>query len=322
MKITKSSLCFTNNNRQQRDVFHGAVELLITVRESPSRTILWKPRSAANFRACNVEVASVVVGSRIFELSCEPAANTYPSESLIKKPELEGQWMKFCVGFLQSHPTPYYRQTLLWSPFPQAQAQVAVAVAVEGIIGILYDKVQTHENQRVAFHKPHDNLTRKDTLLELHEKSRYNAKRGGNVDAMGVLTSQLRHGLAAPTLRIPVPLGTIVKRKRGKLSADLAQPGDEELWMYNPNYLERPYVVVLNKIDLPGARDKLPHLTEEISKIGSDVVHSESEMSSSDEVQSLPTESHEAGTLSSAISGEDKMDKGIEDYPRPAAVVG
>ncbi|KAK8580017.1 hypothetical protein V6N13_143156 [Hibiscus sabdariffa] len=89
MKITKSSLCFTNNNRQQRDVFHGAVELLITVRESPSRTILWKPRSAANFRACNVEVASVVVGSRIFELSCEPAANTYPSESLIKKPELE-----------------------------------------------------------------------------------------------------------------------------------------------------------------------------------------------------------------------------------------
>ncbi|KAK8677631.1 hypothetical protein V6N13_143157 [Hibiscus sabdariffa] len=236
--------------------------------------------------------------------------------------------MKFCVGFLQSHPTPYYRQTLLWSPFPQAQAQVAVAVAVEGIIGILYDKVQTHENQRVAFHKPHDNLTiiyadeGKDTLLELHEKSRYNAKRGGNVDAMGVLTSQLRHGLAAPTLRIPVPLGTIVKRKRGKLSADLAQPGDEVLVARGAQRRERPYVVVLNKIDLPGARDKLPHLTEEISKIGSDVVHSESEMSSSDEVQSLPTESHEAGTLSSAISGEDKMDKGIEDYPRPAAVVG
>lgn len=47
----------------------------------------------------------------------------------------------------------------------------------------------------------------KDTLLELHKKSRYNAKRGGNVAAMGVLTSQLRDGLAAPTLRIPVPLG-------------------------------------------------------------------------------------------------------------------
>lgn len=47
----------------------------------------------------------------------------------------------------------------------------------------------------------------KDTLLELHKKSRHNAKRGGNVAAMGVLTSQLRDGLAAPTLRIPVPVG-------------------------------------------------------------------------------------------------------------------
>ncbi|KAE8682149.1 putative GTP-binding protein OBGC2 [Hibiscus syriacus] len=286
----------------------------------------------------------------------------------------------------------------------------------------------------------------KDTLLELHEKSRYNAKRGGNVDAMGVLTSQSRDDLAAPTLRIPFPLGTVVKRKRGKLLADLAQPGDvvlvarsgqggisllempehgrkklmslttnvmrdesdkvlilgqlewrgfanagkstllaaitlakpdisdypfttlmpnlgrldgdpalgagsrsqfleafkedtclghhvdasaedplndyrtvrEELQMYNPNYLERPYVVVLNKIDLPEARDKIPHLTEEILKIGSDIVHSKLEMSSSDELESLPTESD----MGSAIYGDDKMDKGIEDYPRPAGVVG
>lgn len=47
----------------------------------------------------------------------------------------------------------------------------------------------------------------KDTLLEFHKKSRYNAKRGGNVSAMGILTSQLRDGLPAPILRIPVPLG-------------------------------------------------------------------------------------------------------------------
>lgn len=47
----------------------------------------------------------------------------------------------------------------------------------------------------------------KDTLLEFHSKGRFNAKRGGNVAAMGVLTSQLRDGLAAPTLRIPVPVG-------------------------------------------------------------------------------------------------------------------
>ncbi|PPD88867.1 hypothetical protein GOBAR_DD14188 [Gossypium barbadense] len=255
----------------------------------------------------------------------------------------------------------------------------------------------------------------KDTLLELHKKSRHNAKRGGNVAAMGVLTSQLRDGLAAPTLRIPVPVlvlgqpgeevslelilrvvadvGLIGLPNAGKstllAAITLAKPdiadypfttlmpnlgrldGDpdlgpgqysseatladlpgliegahlgkglgrnflrhlrrtrllvhvvdasaddplndyitvrEELRMYNPNYLERPYVVVLNKIDLP--------------KIGSDLVHSELGMSSRDEVQSLPTEGGEATTLSPAISVEDKMDKGIEDYPRPAAVVG
>ncbi|KAF8410534.1 hypothetical protein HHK36_003065 [Tetracentron sinense] len=69
----------------------------------------------------------------------------------------------------------------------------------------------------------------KDSLLEFHKKSRHNAKRGGNVDAMGVLTSQLRDGFATPTLRIPVPVGTVVKRKRGKFLADLARPGDEIL---------------------------------------------------------------------------------------------
>lgn len=69
----------------------------------------------------------------------------------------------------------------------------------------------------------------KDSLLEFHKKSRYNAKRGGNVDAMGVLTSQLHDGFAAPTLRIPVPVGTVVKRKRGKFLADLANPWDEIL---------------------------------------------------------------------------------------------
>ncbi|CAI9753412.1 unnamed protein product [Fraxinus pennsylvanica] len=68
-----------------------------------------------------------------------------------------------------------------------------------------------------------------DSLLEFHKKSRYNAKRGGNANAMGVLTSQLRDGLAAPSLRIPVPPGTVVKHKRGKLLADLARPGDEVL---------------------------------------------------------------------------------------------
>lgn len=312
----------------------------------------------------------------------------------------------------------------------------------------------------------------KDSLLEFHKKGRYNAKRGGNVDTMGGLSSQLRNGLASPTLRIPVPLGTVVKHKRGKFLADLARHGDEilvarggqggisllempehkkkkmvnmtanvmrdendkvltlgqpgeevslqlilrvvadvglvglpnagkstllsaitlarpdiadypfttlmpnlgrlegdpslgagkfsseatladlpgliegahlgkglgrnflrhlrrtrmlvhvvdaaaedpvydyrtvkeELRMYNPEYLERPYVVVLNKIDKPEAMDRLPILIEEISKIGSE------DLSLSDE-----------GDVANLISNEDNKIKEIEEYPRPAAVVG
>ncbi|KAJ6681112.1 GTP-BINDING PROTEIN OBGC2-RELATED [Salix koriyanagi] len=329
----------------------------------------------------------------------------------------------------------------------------------------------------------------KDTLLELHSKSRFNAKRGGNVDAMGVLTSQLHNGLAASTLRIPVPVGTVVKRKRGKLLADLAQPGDEilvarggqggislieaperrkktlmalttnvmrddsdkvlilgqpgeevslelilrvvadvglvglpnagkstllaaitlakpdiadypfttlmpnlgrlngdptlgagmysseatladlpgliegahlgkglgrnflkhlrrtrvlvhvvdaaaedpvndyrtvkeELKMYNPEYLERPYVVVLNKIDLPEARSRLLSLTEKILRIGCDEVTSEPKMMLEDAVHSLSTEDGSTDKLSPQITNEDKGDREIEDYPSPLAVVG
>ncbi|XP_010672494.2 probable GTP-binding protein OBGC2 isoform X1 [Beta vulgaris subsp. vulgaris] len=69
----------------------------------------------------------------------------------------------------------------------------------------------------------------KDTLLEFHKQSRFKAKRGGNVDALGALNTKLRDGSASPTLRIPVPVGTVVKRKRGKLLADLANPGQEVL---------------------------------------------------------------------------------------------
>lgn len=47
----------------------------------------------------------------------------------------------------------------------------------------------------------------KDTLLEFHKQSRFKAKRGGNVDALGALNTKLRDGSASPTLRIPVPVG-------------------------------------------------------------------------------------------------------------------
>ncbi|GJS58551.1 probable GTP-binding protein OBGC2 [Tanacetum coccineum] len=320
----------------------------------------------------------------------------------------------------------------------------------------------------------------KDTLLEFHNKGRYVAKRGGNVDTMGVMTGQLRNGLAAPTLRIPVPLGTgYVKHKRGKFTADLARHGDEilvarggqggisllempghkkkmmnqtsnvmtdendkvlvhgqpgeevslqlilrvvadvglvglpnagkstllsaitlakpdiadypfttlmpnlgrlegdpslgagrfsseatladlpgliegahlgkglgrnflrhlrenrklvqvfdaaaetlwydyrtvkeyELRMYNPEYLERPYVVVLNKIDKPEAMDRLPILVEEIQKFGSEESPGQPELTFKDPIQ------HGANS----IINENKNIKEIEEYPRPAAVVG
>lgn len=50
----------------------------------------------------------------------------------------------------------------------------------------------------------------RDTLLEFHKKSRFSAKRGGNVDAMSILTSHLSNGSAGPSLRIPVPPGLCI----------------------------------------------------------------------------------------------------------------
>ncbi|CAN1824162.1 Probable GTP-binding protein OBGC2 [Linum perenne] len=72
----------------------------------------------------------------------------------------------------------------------------------------------------------------------------------------------------------------------------------KELRMYNPEYLERPYLVVLNKIDLLQADDRLQSLLEEISRIGTDKLDPQTSVE------------------------EDKEDKQIEDYARPFAVVG
>lgn len=46
-----------------------------------------------------------------------------------------------------------------------------------------------------------------DTLLPYHQRRRHNAKRGANVDTLGVLSPSLRDGLNASVLRIPVPVG-------------------------------------------------------------------------------------------------------------------
>ncbi|KAJ6931440.1 hypothetical protein NC652_014821 [Populus alba x Populus x berolinensis] len=104
------------------------------------------------------------------------------------------------------------------------------------------------------------------------------------------------------------------------MAVDILQPQSShglELRICNFEHLERPpYVVVLNKIDLPEvhmqlqpfvfkrlpfrARNRLPSLTEEISRNGCEEVPSEPKM----------------------ITNKDKRDREIEDYPCPLAVVG
>ncbi|XP_045792198.1 probable GTP-binding protein OBGC2 isoform X2 [Trifolium pratense] len=83
----------------------------------------------------------------------------------------------------------------------------------------------------------------------------------------------------------------------------------EELRMYNPKYLERPYIVVLNKIDLPEVIDRLPTLTQEIQRIGSDGAASEPKPSSEVSAQLLSDEN-------------DTKEKTLEDYPRHHSVIG
>nr|TKS03323.1 hypothetical protein D5086_0000153200 [Populus alba] len=83
---------------------------------------------------------------------------------------------------------------------------------------------------------------------------------------MGVSTYRLHNGFAASTLRIPVPVGTVVKRKRGKLLADLAQPGDEIL-------VERGGQGGISLIEIPGRRKKrLMALTTNVMRDDSDKV--------------------------------------------------
>ncbi|KAI5062245.1 hypothetical protein GOP47_0022784 [Adiantum capillus-veneris] len=42
----------------------------------------------------------------------------------------------------------------------------------------------------------------------------------------------------------------------------------EELQMYNPDYLERPHIVVLNKLDIPEAEARFESLKEQILMLG------------------------------------------------------
>ncbi|CAD6215009.1 unnamed protein product [Miscanthus lutarioriparius] len=88
----------------------------------------------------------------------------------------------------------------------------------------------------------------------------------------------------------------------------------EELRMYNPQYLERPYVVVLNKIDLPKANDRLSSLALEISSIGCEEGHDQS--GSKDNLHGHVS-NHQVLSEAKVEGGE----KELGDYPRPQAVV-
>lgn len=68
--------------------------------------------------------------------------------------------------------------------------------------------------------------------------------------------------------------------------------------------------------------ERLPSLTEEVSKIGSSETES-TERDSKDAIQSMPpTAGSKDTTLSVETFTDDKKDKELEDYPRPLAVVG
>ncbi|CAD6215007.1 unnamed protein product [Miscanthus lutarioriparius] len=88
----------------------------------------------------------------------------------------------------------------------------------------------------------------------------------------------------------------------------------KELRMYNPQYLERPYVVVLNKIDLPKANDRLSSLALEISSIGCEEGHDQS--GSKDNLHGHVS-NHQVLSEAKVEGGE----KELGDYPRPQAVV-
>ncbi|KAG0468602.1 hypothetical protein HPP92_017930 [Vanilla planifolia] len=78
------------------------------------------------------------------------------------------------------------------------------------------------------------------------------------------------------------------------------------------NTLRRPYVVILNKIDLPEAA----HLPKKISNIGC------FEDPNDESSKILPFSSSNENLLPLISIEDQKREKEIQDYPRPLAVVG
>lgn len=95
----------------------------------------------------------------------------------------------------------------------------------------------------------------------------------------------------------------------------------EELCMYNPNYLERPHMVVLNKLDLPEAKERYDSLSKEMQQIGSlenvpGGVHMLVKGNDCEDGEACINSEGESATTSL------KQEKMMEEYPCPVAVVG
>lgn len=66
-------------------------------------------------------------------------------------------------------------------------------------------------------------------LLHLHERTQWIAKNGANGNPAEGTAGPKKRDVArsrAPSLKVPVPMGTLVKDKRGKKIGELVQQGD------------------------------------------------------------------------------------------------
>lgn len=68
-----------------------------------------------------------------------------------------------------------------------------------------------------------------DSLLHLHERKKWVSKRGANgnpAEGTGGPKRRRAEQGSAPALKVPVPMGTVIKDKKGNLIAELIQPGN------------------------------------------------------------------------------------------------
>lgn len=106
----------------------------------------------------------------------------------------------------------------------------------------------------------------------------------------------------------------------------------EELHLYNPEYVRRPHIVVLNKLDLPEAREKFESLREVIQNMGVDPEVADEETGNADSNGSrlARLDDVERDSSSQGVSKADQRKSNlkeetarkVQDFRRPEAVVG